>query len=176
MHKKLLYFDFRGLCRSLQFHIWFDVSHSRRKILKAFSLKQVFKMHASGKKHASEAQYFEIWFSKPFKHIWTHRLFSTKWIIHCGSLTVSYTQGIILTISVPLLFFFFFLFPSLFRLCEPKKDLIARVVKIIGKRKAIELLMETAEVEQNGGLFIVVRKMSSCGLAREGQGNTALHL
>ncbi|KAM6328984.1 phosphorylated adapter RNA export protein isoform 2-T2 [Alca torda] len=44
---------------------------------------------------------------------------------------------------------------SLFRLCEPKKDLIARVVKIIGKRKAIELLMETAEVEQNGGLFIV---------------------
>lgn len=45
------------------------------------------------------------------------------------------------------------------RLCEPKKDLIARVVKIIGKRKAIELLMETAEVEQNGGLFIVVRKM-----------------
>ncbi|KAF4798810.1 Phosphorylated adapter RNA export protein [Turdus rufiventris] len=42
-----------------------------------------------------------------------------------------------------------------YRLCEPKKDLIARVVKIIGKRKAIELLMETAEVEQNGGLFIV---------------------
>ncbi|NXF41651.1 PHAX protein, partial [Nyctibius bracteatus] len=55
---------------------------------------------------------------------------------------------IILTINVP------FFFPSL-RLCEPKKDLIARVVKIIGKRKAIELLMETAEVEQNGGLFIV---------------------
>ncbi|NXC21908.1 PHAX protein, partial [Corythaeola cristata] len=46
-----------------------------------------------------------------------------------------------------------------YRLCEPKKDLIARVVKIIGKRKAIELLMETAEVEQNGGLFIVVRKI-----------------
>ncbi|NXU50142.1 PHAX protein, partial [Turnix velox] len=42
-----------------------------------------------------------------------------------------------------------------YRLCEPKKDLIARVVKIIGKRKAIELLMETAEVEQNGGMFIV---------------------
>ncbi|NXH11467.1 PHAX protein, partial [Bucco capensis] len=42
-----------------------------------------------------------------------------------------------------------------YRLCEPKKDLIARAVKIIGKRKAIELLMETAEVEQNGGLFIV---------------------
>jgi len=49
--------------------------------------------------------------------------------------------------------------PTSSRLCEPKKDLIARVVKIIGKRKAIELLMETAEVEQNGGLFIVVRKM-----------------
>ncbi|XP_060091497.1 phosphorylated adapter RNA export protein [Heteronotia binoei] len=42
-----------------------------------------------------------------------------------------------------------------YRLCEPKKDLIARVVKIIGKKKAIELLMETAEVEQNGGLLIV---------------------
>uniref|UniRef100_G1N761 Phosphorylated adapter RNA export protein n=1 Tax=Meleagris gallopavo TaxID=9103 RepID=G1N761_MELGA len=42
-----------------------------------------------------------------------------------------------------------------YRLCEPKKDLIARVVKIIGKRKSIELLVETAEVEQNGGLFIV---------------------
>ncbi|XP_067424904.1 phosphorylated adapter RNA export protein isoform X2 [Emydura macquarii macquarii] len=42
-----------------------------------------------------------------------------------------------------------------YRLREPKKDLIARVVKIIGKKKAIELLMETAEVEQNGGLFIM---------------------
>ncbi|XP_060136112.1 phosphorylated adapter RNA export protein isoform X2 [Zootoca vivipara] len=42
-----------------------------------------------------------------------------------------------------------------YRLCEPKKDLIVRVVKIIGKKKSIELLMETAEVEQNGGLFIV---------------------
>jgi len=57
-----------------------------------------------------------------------------------------------LTISVS------FFSPPL-RLCEPKKDLIARVVKIIGKRKAIELLVETAEVEQNGGLLIVVRKM-----------------
>lgn len=65
---------------------------------------------------------------------------------------VNFTQEIILTINV----LFFFPPP---RLCEPKKDLIARVVKIIGKRKAIELLMETAEVEQNGGLFIVVRKM-----------------
>lgn len=44
-----------------------------------------------------------------------------------------------------------------FRLQEPKKDLIARVVGIIGNKKAIELLMETAEVEQNGGLFIMVR-------------------
>uniref|UniRef100_A0A8C5P3A9 Phosphorylated adapter RNA export protein n=1 Tax=Jaculus jaculus TaxID=51337 RepID=A0A8C5P3A9_JACJA len=42
-----------------------------------------------------------------------------------------------------------------FRLQEPKKDLIARVVKIIGNKKAIELLMETAEVKQNGGLFIM---------------------
>ncbi|XP_006020781.1 phosphorylated adapter RNA export protein isoform X2 [Alligator sinensis] len=42
-----------------------------------------------------------------------------------------------------------------YRLREPKKDLIVRVVKIIGTRKAIELLMETAEVEQNGGLFVV---------------------
>jgi hypothetical protein len=30
-------------------------------------------------------------------------------------------------------------------------------VRIIGNKKAIELLMETAEVEQNGGLFIMVR-------------------
>ncbi|XP_029475279.1 phosphorylated adapter RNA export protein [Rhinatrema bivittatum] len=42
-----------------------------------------------------------------------------------------------------------------YRLREPKKDLISQVVKIIGKRKAIELLMETAEVEQSGGLFIM---------------------
>ncbi|XP_062969482.1 phosphorylated adapter RNA export protein-like [Cynocephalus volans] len=42
-----------------------------------------------------------------------------------------------------------------FRLQEPKKDLIARVVRIIGNKKAIELLMETAEVEQNGGLFVM---------------------
>ncbi|XP_039401145.1 phosphorylated adapter RNA export protein isoform X1 [Mauremys reevesii] len=42
-----------------------------------------------------------------------------------------------------------------YRLREPKKDLIARIVKIIGNKKAIELLMETAEVEQNGGLFIM---------------------
>lgn len=42
-----------------------------------------------------------------------------------------------------------------FRLQEPKKDLIARVVTILGNKKAIELLMETAEVEQNGGLFIM---------------------
>nr|DBA23318.1 TPA: hypothetical protein GDO54_014244 [Pyxicephalus adspersus] len=41
------------------------------------------------------------------------------------------------------------------RLREPKKDLIQRVVKTIGTKKAIELLMETAEVEENGGLFIM---------------------
>lgn len=67
---------------------------------------------------------------------------------------VNFTPEIILTRNVP----FGFFFPPSLRLCEPKKDLIARVVKIVGKRKAIELLMETAEVEQNGGLFIVVRK------------------
>ncbi|KAJ8392713.1 hypothetical protein AAFF_G00071970 [Aldrovandia affinis] len=39
------------------------------------------------------------------------------------------------------------------RLREPKKDLMERVVRIIGKRKAIELLAETATVEQNGGIF-----------------------
>ncbi|XP_056393294.1 phosphorylated adapter RNA export protein [Hyla sarda] len=42
-----------------------------------------------------------------------------------------------------------------YRLQEPKKDLIERIVKTIGTKKAIELLMETAEVEQNGGLFVV---------------------
>ncbi|KAL4838165.1 hypothetical protein H8958_000111 [Nasalis larvatus] len=42
-----------------------------------------------------------------------------------------------------------------FRIQEPKKDPIARVVRITGNKKAIELLMETAEVEQNGGLFII---------------------
>uniref|UniRef100_A0A803JY26 Phosphorylated adapter RNA export protein n=1 Tax=Xenopus tropicalis TaxID=8364 RepID=A0A803JY26_XENTR len=41
------------------------------------------------------------------------------------------------------------------RLREPKKDLIERVVKTLGTKKAIELLMETAEVEHNGGLFIL---------------------
>ncbi|MBN3280531.1 PHAX protein, partial [Polyodon spathula] len=41
------------------------------------------------------------------------------------------------------------------RLREPKKDLLERVVKSIGKRKAIELLMETSEVEQSGGLLTV---------------------
>ncbi|XP_007897546.1 phosphorylated adapter RNA export protein [Callorhinchus milii] len=40
-----------------------------------------------------------------------------------------------------------------YRLREPKADLIHRVVKSIGKRKAIELLMETSEVEQNGGIL-----------------------
>uniref|UniRef100_A0A8C6RYS7 Phosphorylated adapter RNA export protein n=1 Tax=Nannospalax galili TaxID=1026970 RepID=A0A8C6RYS7_NANGA len=39
------------------------------------------------------------------------------------------------------------------RLQEPKKGLIARVVRIIGNKKATELLKETGEVEQNGSLF-----------------------
>ncbi|XP_013204873.1 phosphorylated adapter RNA export protein [Microtus ochrogaster] len=51
-----------------------------------------------------------------------------------------------------------------FRLQEPKKDLIARVVRILGTKKAIELLMETAEVEQNGGLFIMVMLILFLGL------------
>ncbi|XP_078253126.1 phosphorylated adapter RNA export protein [Rhinoraja longicauda] len=41
------------------------------------------------------------------------------------------------------------------RLREPKTALIHRVVKAIGKKKAIELLTQTTEVEQNGGLMIV---------------------
>lgn len=41
------------------------------------------------------------------------------------------------------------------RLREQKKELIARVVKYLGKKKAIELLMETTEIEQNGGLYVV---------------------
>lgn len=39
---------------------------------------------------------------------------------------------------------------------EPKKDLIERVVRVIGTKKAIELLSETATIEQNGGLYTVV--------------------
>ncbi|KAK2870724.1 hypothetical protein Q8A67_023251 [Cirrhinus molitorella] len=41
------------------------------------------------------------------------------------------------------------------RLMEPKKDLMERVVRVIGKKKAIELLFETATIEQNGGLYTV---------------------
>ncbi|KAG5834117.1 hypothetical protein ANANG_G00257970 [Anguilla anguilla] len=41
------------------------------------------------------------------------------------------------------------------RLREPKKDLMERVVRTIGKKKAIELLAETATVEQNGGILTV---------------------
>ncbi|KAI5629287.1 phosphorylated adapter RNA export protein [Silurus asotus] len=39
------------------------------------------------------------------------------------------------------------------RLMEPKRDLIERVVKVIGTKKAIELLSETATIEQSGGLY-----------------------
>ncbi|XP_040271909.1 phosphorylated adapter RNA export protein [Bufo bufo] len=42
-----------------------------------------------------------------------------------------------------------------YRLHEPKKNLIERVVKTIGTKKAIELLIQTAEVEQNGGLLVL---------------------
>ncbi|NP_001003995.1 phosphorylated adapter RNA export protein [Danio rerio] len=41
------------------------------------------------------------------------------------------------------------------RLMEPKKDLIERVVRVIGNKKAIELLSETATIEQSGGLYTV---------------------
>lgn len=39
------------------------------------------------------------------------------------------------------------------RLQEPKKDLIERVVKVIGKKKSIELLGETATLEETGGVY-----------------------
>lgn len=39
------------------------------------------------------------------------------------------------------------------RLQEPKKELIERVVKVIGKKKAIELLGETATLEETGGVY-----------------------
>ncbi|XP_028306146.1 phosphorylated adapter RNA export protein [Gouania willdenowi] len=40
-----------------------------------------------------------------------------------------------------------------YRLQEPKKDLIERVVCVLGKKKAIELLGETAALEENGGVY-----------------------
>lgn len=40
-----------------------------------------------------------------------------------------------------------------YRLQEPKKDLIERVVKVLGTKKAIELLGETATLEENGGVY-----------------------
>ncbi|KAK5849351.1 hypothetical protein PBY51_009001 [Eleginops maclovinus] len=39
-----------------------------------------------------------------------------------------------------------------YRLQEPKKDLIERIVKVIGNKKAIELLGETATLEESGGV------------------------
>nr|XP_057922152.1 phosphorylated adapter RNA export protein [Doryrhamphus excisus] len=39
------------------------------------------------------------------------------------------------------------------RLQEPKKDLIERIVRIIGSKKAIELLCETATLEESGGVY-----------------------
>ncbi|XP_023276159.1 phosphorylated adapter RNA export protein [Seriola lalandi dorsalis] len=39
------------------------------------------------------------------------------------------------------------------RLQEPKKELIERVVTVVGKKKAIELLGETATLEENGGVY-----------------------
>ncbi|XP_041833656.1 phosphorylated adapter RNA export protein [Melanotaenia boesemani] len=40
-----------------------------------------------------------------------------------------------------------------YRLKETKKELIERVVKVIGKKKAIELLGETATLEEAGGVY-----------------------
>lgn len=40
-----------------------------------------------------------------------------------------------------------------YRLQEPKKDLIERVVQAIGRKKAIELLGETATLEEAGGVY-----------------------
>ncbi|CAN9508075.1 unnamed protein product [Ophioblennius macclurei] len=40
-----------------------------------------------------------------------------------------------------------------YRLQEPKKDLIQRVIRVIGKKKAIELLGETATLEESGGVY-----------------------
>lgn len=40
-----------------------------------------------------------------------------------------------------------------YRLQEPKTDLIERVVKVIGTKKAIELLGETATLEESGGVY-----------------------
>ncbi|KAF7651589.1 hypothetical protein LDENG_00108590 [Lucifuga dentata] len=39
------------------------------------------------------------------------------------------------------------------RLQEPKKELIERVIKVIGTKKAIELLGETATLEETGGVY-----------------------
>ncbi|KAE8281599.1 Phosphorylated adapter RNA export protein RNA U small nuclear RNA export adapter protein [Larimichthys crocea] len=39
------------------------------------------------------------------------------------------------------------------RLQEPKKELIERIVEVIGKKKAIELLGETATLEESGGVY-----------------------
>ncbi|MEQ2224722.1 hypothetical protein ILYODFUR_010418 [Ilyodon furcidens] len=40
-----------------------------------------------------------------------------------------------------------------YRLQEPKKELIERVVQVVGKKKAIEVLGETATLEENGGMY-----------------------
>nr|XP_046234404.1 phosphorylated adapter RNA export protein [Scatophagus argus]XP_046234405.1 phosphorylated adapter RNA export protein [Scatophagus argus] len=41
------------------------------------------------------------------------------------------------------------------RLQEPKKDLIVRIVEVIGKKKAIELLGETVTLEETGGVYTI---------------------
>ncbi|XP_026183265.1 phosphorylated adapter RNA export protein [Mastacembelus armatus] len=57
-----------------------------------------------------------------------------------------------------------------FRLQEPKEDLIQRVVKVVGKKKAIELLGETATLEENGGMYTMD------GSRRRTPGGVYLHM
>ncbi|XP_077566080.1 phosphorylated adapter RNA export protein [Stigmatopora nigra] len=40
-----------------------------------------------------------------------------------------------------------------YRLQEPKKELIQRVVRVLGAKKAIDLLSQTATLEENGGVY-----------------------
>ncbi|XP_077449563.1 phosphorylated adapter RNA export protein isoform X2 [Stigmatopora argus] len=42
-----------------------------------------------------------------------------------------------------------------YRLQEPKKELIQRVVRVLGAKKAIDLLGQTATLEENGGVYTV---------------------
>ncbi|CAG9858981.1 unnamed protein product [Phyllotreta striolata] len=43
------------------------------------------------------------------------------------------------------------------KLCEEKVDLVMRVIKVLGKEKAIEIFQETKELEAEGGMLIMNR-------------------